>query len=61
MNGCVCVKGDVFQVIMASFPQTDEDVWIVSTFPLIINFTFLAESLFYREKKKKKQGKGYSI
>lgn len=42
---------------MASFPQTDEDVWIVSTFPLIINFTFLAESLFYREKKRRSRGK----
>lgn len=46
----VCVQGGVFHTIAASFPQTDWDVWKVSMFPLIINFTFLAESLFYGKK-----------
>lgn len=57
----VCVKGRVFQVIIASFPQTDWDVWKVSMFLLIINFTFLAESLFYGKKKKIEAREGYSI
>lgn len=47
----VCANGGVFQVVAASFPWTDGDVWKVSLFPLIINFTFLAESLFYGGKK----------
>lgn len=49
----VCVKGGVFQVIIASFPQTNWGIWKVSMFPLIINFTFLSGSLFYRGEKKK--------
>lgn len=55
----LCVKEGAFQVTAALFPQTDWDVWKVSMFPLIINFTLLAESLFYG--KKIEAGEGYSI
>lgn len=51
----VCVKEGVFQVITASFPWTDWDVWKVSMFPLVINFTSLAESLSHGEKNRSRR------